>query len=172
MSSNNEPAQSRTSYFKLNEFLSNVKRYKNTFKGEIQWCNNLSLNDWKTHYLQITSTGALTHSIDELTADSTNIQPIIKHLQQCRIEIIKDKQSSFKDINANCNFIIQVNTSGKDNKVYLRVKSWSDFKKLLTCLIWWSSMKTNGIFNKFQVSRPLEFKSKKWRNQKVCWFTN
>ncbi|AJS33987.1 ABH_G0034120.mRNA.1.CDS.1 [Saccharomyces cerevisiae] len=161
MSSNNEPAQSRTSYFKLNEFLSNVKRYKNTFKGEIQWCNNLSLNDWKTHYLQITSTGALTHSIDELTADSTNIQPIIKHLQQCRIEIIKDKQSSFKDINANCNFIIQVNTSGKDNKVYLRVKSWSDFKKLLTCLIWWSSMKTNGIFNKFQVSRPLEFKSKK-----------
>lgn len=76
MSSNNEPAQSRTSYFKLNEFLSNVKHYKNTFKGEIQWCNNLSLNDWKTHYLQITSTGALTHSIDELTADSTNIQPL------------------------------------------------------------------------------------------------
>lgn len=161
MSSKNEPAPSRKSYFKLNEFLSNVKRYKNTFKGEIQWCNNLSLNDWKTHYLQITNTGALTHSIDELAADSTNIQPIIKHLQQCEIEIIKDTQSTFKDINANCNFITQVNTLGKDNKVYLRVKSWSDFKKLLTCLIWWSSMKTNGIFNKFQVSPPREFKKKK-----------
>ncbi|CAI4044694.1 GTPase-activating protein BUD2 SKDI_11G1230 [Saccharomyces kudriavzevii IFO 1802] len=161
MGPKSEPAQCQKLHFELNEFLSNIKHYKNTFKGEIQWCNNLSLNDWKTHYLQITKTGALTHSIDESTVDPTNIQPIIKHLQECELEIIKDSQSSFKDVKANCNFIIQVNTSGKDNKVYLRVKNWNSFKKLLTCLIWWSSMKTKGIFNKFQISVPHKFSKKK-----------
>lgn len=161
MSFNNEPAQSQELHFTLNEFLSNIKRYKNTFKGEIQWCNDLSLNDWKTHYLRITNSGTLTHSIDELTADSANIQPIIKHLQQCVLQLIKDPQSTFKDVNANCNFIIQVKTSGKDFEVYLRVKNWNSFKKLLTCLIWWSSMKTNGIFNKFQISAPYEYNARR-----------
>ncbi|KOG98233.1 GTPase-activating protein BUD2 [Saccharomyces eubayanus] len=161
MSSNNEPAQSQRLHFILDEFLYNIKRYKNTFEGEIQWCNDLSLNDWKTHYLQITKSGSLTHSIDELTADSANIQPIIKHLQQCELQITKDTQSPFIDVKANCNFIIRVKASGKDFKVYLRVKNWDSFKRLLTCLIWWSSMKTNGIFNKFQISAPYEYDTKK-----------
>lgn len=151
--------------FDLTKFLSKMQLLKGTYKGKVHWCNDLPSADWKTHLLEITESGSLTQLVDSQTLKTLTITtedteepcgsvdsfPIVEHLQNCKLQLIEDRSCLFP--------IIEI--TGKSKKVYLRVNDEIVFESLLCSLLWWSALKSNGIFNKFSVEAPTLNKEEK-----------
>lgn len=155
--------------------------------GQVRWCSKLFTGEWKTHFLQITEKGSLIHSVnkkdmarinslssmDPLSIDEslspvniasdTSRHAIIKNLQGSTIKLLKSR---------NIVPIIHIETCAPEsNNYYLKVSSTSKFKELLIVLTWWSSMKSEGIFNKlslFKYHNKIRSKKKASSNTNVC----
>ncbi|SCU94749.1 LADA_0G10902g1_1 [Lachancea dasiensis] len=149
--------------------ISKIQSNRGLFKGEIQWCSNISLNDWKTHYLEINSSGGLCHSVSQenvagLSATTARTEtfdkPIIKHLQSCKLQLIDDTKNMWP--------IIRIETYY--TTVYLRVERRDAFLDLFTALIFWTSLKDRGIFNKCSVIQPIFAEQQEPMNLLVCQF--
>ncbi|SCW02499.1 LAFE_0F07778g1_1 [Lachancea fermentati] len=152
-----------------NQVISMIQTKRGLFRGEVQWCSNLSLNDWRTHYLAINETGELCHAVSkESVADlqktaqsaSTSNGAIIKHLQSCKLQLIDE-------VGLECS-IIKVETYY--NTIYLRVTDHSTFLELLSALLFWKSLKDRGIFNKCSVVQPIFPNQGKPVDLLVCQF--
>lgn len=137
---------------------------KGTYKDKAHWCYDLTTADWKTNLLEITETGSLTHLLDNPTLKTLTIttettescgsvdsHPIVKHLQSCKLQLIEDRSYLFP--------IIEL--TEKSKKVYLRVNDEVGFEGLLCSLLWWSALKSNGMFNKFSLEAPTLNKEEK-----------
>ncbi|SCV01453.1 LAME_0G16314g1_1 [Lachancea meyersii CBS 8951] len=134
--------------------VSKIQNNKGLFTGEVQWCSNLSLDDWKTHRLEIDTAGGLCHAVSresmaDLSAIGTGLEssnkPIIKHLQACRLQLLDNIQGIHP--------LLKVETYYAT--VYLRVADKDTFFDLLAALVFWTSLKDKGIFNKCSVIQPI-----------------
>lgn len=173
--------------FSIDDYVNCITKNKGIFMGQVRWCSKLFTGEWKTHFLQITDKGSLIHSVnkndmarinslssmDPLSIDQplspaniasdTTRHAIIKNLQGSTINLLKSR---------NIVPIIHIETCAPEsNQYYLKVSSTSKFKELLIVLTWWSSMKTEGIFNKlslFKYHNKIRSKKKSSSNTNVC----
>lgn len=151
----------------LDDYAKRVEYLGGTFKGEIRWTTNIKLNDWKTHFLEITQNGSLIHSIDknqmnnlqknyndknysDLIMDKKNIHPVVENLSGCKIRILKNVNSKDKIIR-NVIKVSECSQSQNSNAIYLNVVSETKLFDLFCSLTWWSSLRPNGIFNKISL---------------------
>ncbi|KAG0665802.1 hypothetical protein C6P45_000342 [Maudiozyma exigua] len=152
----------------LEDYAKRVEYLGGTFKGEIRWTTNIKLNDWKTHFLEITKTGSLIHSIDkkqitslqndidnknynDLIIDKKNIHPVVENMSGCKIRILKNVNSKDKIIR-NIIKVSECSQSQNSSAIYLNVVSETKMFDLFCSLTWWSSLKPKGIFNKITLS--------------------
>lgn len=196
------------------KFVNRIQSNQGIFKGEVQWCSNLSLNDWRTHCLKITPRGELCHAVNResiadlqrtmldepssgittsttitaevngadttdfkakkimttatgidttdttLTTQEASEHAIIKHLQNCKLQIIDNPSDPLP--------IIQVETYY--NTLYLKVQDHSTFVDLFSSLIFWKGLQSNGIFNKFSIVKPIFANQGEPTNLVVCQF--
>ena len=121
--------------FKFDYFINKIISLNGKFQGKLKWCSDLNSNTWKVHFLQITQEGSLSHLTD---IETHNNKDLISNLQNCKLKII-DNNSLF--------YIIQV-TSNDGIIVFLQTLNKLKFSDLFCSLIWWSNLRTAGIFNK------------------------
>ncbi|AGO10473.1 AaceriABR021Wp [[Ashbya] aceris (nom. inval.)] len=161
-----------------------IRQQRGTFCGEVQWCSNLSLDDWRTHFLEITERGVLTHALDRdsvanlqstvqrqeslmgrapqapAMAAQNSRAPIIKHLQACSLRLLNNHQGPFP--------ILEVGTY--HNKIYLRIREQRTFLDMFSALLFWKSLQSTGVFNKFSVVAPIFKSVPEPTNLLVCQF--
>lgn len=145
----------------LDDYAKRVEYLGGKFKGEIKWTTNIKLNDWKIHFLEITSNGSLIHSIEtkeinnknynDLIIDKKNIHPVVENLSGCKIRILKNINSKDNKITKNIIKVSEFSKSQNSSAIYLNVASDLKLFDLFCSLTWWSSLKPNGIFNKISL---------------------
>ncbi|CAR22537.1 GTPase-activating protein BUD2 [Lachancea thermotolerans CBS 6340] len=149
--------------------ISNIQSNRGQFKGEVQWCSNLSLDDWKTHFLQIDERGALCHALNEegiadlrvvTEKPASSNKPILKHLQSCKVQLLDSSMGNLS--------VIKVETYY--STIYLRATEKKTFLSLFSALIFWKSLKDRGIFNKISVIQPIFSRQQKPIDLLVCQF--
>ncbi|CAG61116.1 uncharacterized protein GVI51_J10263 [Nakaseomyces glabratus] len=159
-------------HFTSERFQVLIKKNKGCFIGKVDWCSELSIDVWKTHYLQITDQGSLTHAIEtpiiskEFVGATSGFKepkhPIIKHLQKCGVRLLSANQHSqpggqqtYQSQPLPIIEVIARNPNAtKDMKVYLRIVNLEKFQELLVSLIWWSTFNSKGIFDKVRIQHP------------------
>lgn len=132
--------------FNAASFMRYVEEMQGTFDGTVQWCNDLGYANWKQGRILITEQGSLECPSDSDTTyenfgNAIEI-PRIDHLQGCEIHLIDNNSDSP---------IIQINS--KSQRDYFLANDNANFESLLYSLIWWSSLRSKGIFNKISL-RP------------------
>ncbi|SCU92244.1 LAFA_0F09032g1_1 [Lachancea sp. 'fantastica'] len=151
------------------DLVNKIRINKGLFVGEVQWCSNLSLHDWKIHRLEIDSGGGLCHAVSEksmadLSVTGTGLEnsnkPIIRHLQACKVQLLDNSQGSYP--------VLKVETYYATT--YMQVADRDTFFDLFAALVFWSSLKDKGIFNKTAVIQPIVPKQQKPAPLLVCQF--
>lgn len=141
-----------------------IETLQGDFRGELEWCNDLINNEWTRSNLVIDLEGALIREQDPVSINKNHNNDmkeipdleedgsfphkyvLIKHLQQCSLQLIKtDNKIPIIFVAAQGNVIKE--------SVYLKALSNETFEELFTSLTWWSSMKTIGIFNKMNFTK-------------------
>lgn len=155
-------SSSKTGYLDEADFIERVRSSQGKFNGLLQWCSNLSLNEWRKNHLEINEKGSLTHAVNETDVKSlqntmddftdsidlpSSSHPIINHLQNCELQLIH------QDNGDSTSPIIEVQTSS--NSIYLKANSKSLFFDLFSSLVFWKSLKSNDVFNKTNVIQPI-----------------
>ncbi|SCU89686.1 LANO_0D05996g1_1 [Lachancea nothofagi CBS 11611] len=149
--------------------ISKIQTNRGLFKGEVQWCSNLSLDDWKTHCLEIDKAGGLCHAVNqESIADlsgttarpANSSRPIIKHLQACKVQLLENSDGVHP--------VLKIETYY--STVYLRVAERDTFLDLFSAVIFWKSLKDRGIFNKCSVIQPIFPQQQEPVHLLVCQF--
>lgn len=140
----------------LSTVLSRTQESMGTFEGQVQLCENLDNDDWKSYMLEITEEGSLivhldatalkysTHTVETTTLDGGKNKIVIKHLQSCTLQLLEHKDKSLP--------IIKVGTALGFQ--HLQLHDVASFEPLLCCLLWWSGLKSEGIFNKVALEAP------------------
>lgn len=155
--------------FTAAKFSQLVREKKGCFIGKVDWASHV-LRDWKSHYLQITEYGVLTHAIEAPILDSGLMRtgnglaepkhPIIKHLHKCRVRLVESDRinaSGPQPVPSNLpviEVVARTPTASKEMKVYLRVTDVSKFQELLVALVWWSTFNIKGISEKICIQTP------------------
>lgn len=154
-------------FFQSSNVIRKIQLNKGCFGREVSWCSNLSLNDWKTNLIKINGKGELCYSPftsnisylhpigDSFPTQSSTRAPItqpvstvlIKHLQNCELQLIDDPTNKHKLPT------IQVETYF--NTLFLRTPSNEIYLELFSALLFWKSLKENNIFNKLSIVKPI-----------------
>ncbi|CEP60910.1 GTPase-activating protein BUD2 LALA0_S02e02476g [Lachancea lanzarotensis] len=151
------------------DLVNKIRINKGLFVGEVQWCSNLSLDDWKAHRLEINGSGGLCHAVSEenmadLSVSGTGLEysnkPIIRHLQACKIRLLDNDQGIHP--------ILRVETYYATT--YMKVADRDTFFDLFAALVFWASLKDKGIFNKYVVIQPIVAKQHNPTPLLVCQF--
>ncbi|KAL3234859.1 Inhibitory regulator protein BUD2/CLA2 [Nakaseomyces bracarensis] len=155
--------------FTSSKFSRLVRQKKGCFIGKVDWASHV-LRDWKSHYLQVTEYGVLTHAIDAPILNSGLMRsgnglaepkhPIIKHLHKCRIRLLESDRinaSGPTPVPSNLpviEVVARTPIASKEVKVYLRVTDLAKFQELLVALVWWSTFNIKGISEKICIQTP------------------
>lgn len=135
--------------FDVGSFIKNGAELHGTFNGTAQWCSDLASTNWRPSSVVISEQGSLSCLPDssKITTTSQSFRqatedlpkdPWIKHLQGCQIHLIEGDDNTFP--------IIQLTTQSQRD--FFQASDRAGFEGLLCSLIWWSALRTKGIFNK------------------------
>lgn len=138
--------------FDVSKFLMTMQELKGTFRGRVLWSSTLTPASWKRYHVEIAEDGSLKHSRsraestggDLSSSEGSFNEIVIKHLQNCKLKLVEEPSIGLP--------VIQVATdAGTD---YFCASSKPKFENLLCSLIWWSALKSKGIFNKLSFEPP------------------
>lgn len=132
--------------FDVDSFIRNAEGMQGTFNGEVKWCNDLESGDWIKYSIRITDHGTLecrseSPSLEKSSSQTSEVslkKPSIDHLQSCKVKLIEKSGNTVP--------IIEVTT--QSHREFFLVNDSVSFESLLSSLIWWSALKTKGVFNK------------------------
>ncbi|SCV00273.1 LAMI_0G03994g1_1 [Lachancea mirantina] len=157
----------RSAGVQKSELIKQIISKRGVFEGILEWCSDISLNDWRAHLLQINNQGKLcqapsTRDVQDMqeTLQTTmnNSGTILKHLQGCELQLMADEGGGSSTLRV----------STKQATIYLRSKDRSIFISLLASLIFWQSLKPAGIFNKICVFQTIFPSQEKPIDMLVC----
>ncbi|AMD22918.1 HHR149Wp [Eremothecium sinecaudum] len=157
-----------------------IKENRGLFEGDVQWCSNLLLDNWKESRLRITERGMMARDDVPVSSGSTGSRllhsassklshkvnetvqqvPLIKHLQSCSLRLMSNAGGSHP--------ILEVGTY--HSKVYIKLTDQNTFLDIFSALLFWKSLQTAGVFNKFSVVSPIFPSSSEPTNLLVCQF--
>ncbi|SMN18877.1 similar to Saccharomyces cerevisiae YKL092C BUD2 GTPase activating factor for Rsr1p/Bud1p required for both axial and bipolar budding patterns [Maudiozyma saulgeensis] len=160
----------------MDDYTKRIESLGGTFKGEVRWTTNIKLNDWKTHFLEITKTGSLVHSVDKnhmtlsqgnklssLSLDDMsdgiqekNKHPVLRNLSGCKLRILKNINGRTRVLKNIIKVSENSNTTENSSAIYLNVASETKLLDLFCSLTWWSALKPKGIFDKMTLVKKQE----------------